>query len=190
LVGVTKTVPVSRVVEAIEAGLRDVGENFVQEAVAKRAAIGGGDVRWHMIGHLQVNKVKPALQAFDIIQSVDSIRLAEALARRAIARVPVLLEVNVGGEATKSGFGPAQLGEAVRAVSRLPDLDLRGLMTVAPASPDPEMVRPCFRTMRELADANGLAELSMGMSDDFEVAIEEGATLVRVGRAIFGERTR
>jgi pyridoxal phosphate enzyme (YggS family) len=192
LVGVTKTVPVSWVLEAIDAGLRDVGENYVQEAVAKRAALGRDADRasWHLIGHLQTNKIRPALEAFDIIQSVDSIRLAEAVAKHAAETIPILLEVNAAGEATKSGFAPDQIGSAVKAVQRLPNLDLRGLMTVAPTAPDPETVRPCFRLMRELAGAHGLGELSMGMSGDFEVAIQEGATLVRIGRAIFGERTR
>jgi pyridoxal phosphate enzyme (YggS family) len=191
LVGVTKTVPAAVIQGAIEAGLTDVGENYVQEALAKRAALAGAasDVRWHLIGHLQSNKAAAALEAFDMIQAVDSVRLAQALSRRASRLVPVLLEVNVAGEASKIGFAPAEVATAVAEVSKLPGLDLRGLMTVAPAVEDANAVRPVFRTLRALARANGLSELSMGMTGDFEVAIAEGATMIRVGRAIFGERT-
>jgi pyridoxal phosphate enzyme (YggS family) len=189
LVAVTKTVPAAAVAEALTAGVTDVGENYVQEAAAKRAELGGRGV-WHLIGHLQTNKVRAALQAFDTLQAVDSLRLAEAISRQASRAVPVLLEVNAAGETTKFGFAPADLGAAAASVRRLPNLDVRGLMTVAPATSDPEALRPLFRSLRRLAEANGLQELSMGMSGDFEVAVEEGATMVRIGRAIFGERAR
>ncbi|HZQ35313.1 MAG TPA: YggS family pyridoxal phosphate-dependent enzyme [Dehalococcoidia bacterium] len=189
LVAVTKTVPAAAVAEALAAGVTDVGENYVREGAAKRAELGGRGV-WHLIGHLQTNKVRAALQAFDTLQAVDSLRLAEAVSRHASRTVPVLLEVNAAGEATKFGFAPADVGAAAAAVRRLPDLELRGLMTVAPATSDPEALRPLFRSLRRLAEANRLQELSMGMSGDFEVAVEEGATMVRIGRAIFGERAR
>ncbi|MFQ5880728.1 MAG: YggS family pyridoxal phosphate enzyme, partial [Dehalococcoidia bacterium] len=134
------------------------------------------------------NKVKAALVLFDVIQSVDSLRLAAALSQRAQRPVPILLEVNIAGEATKYGFAGEEVMAAAEAVARLPNLELRGLMTVAPLVADPEEVRPLFRRLRQLRDALGLPELSMGMTDDFEVAIEEGATIVRIGRAIFGPR--
>ena len=143
-----------------------------------------------MVGHLQTNKVKTALNLFDIIQSVDSLHLAEAISGRAppSVRVPVLLEVNVGADPAKYGFSPQELPAQAEAIRGLPGLKVRGLMTVAPLSDDPQELRPLFRRLRELARAQGLPELSMGMTDDFEVAVEEGATIVRVGRAIFGER--
>ena len=194
LVAVTKGFPLETIREAAAAGLRHLGENRVQEAEAKRIALADlpPDVIWHMVGHLQTNKVKTALDLFDIIQSVDSIRLAKALSRRASGPVPVFLEVNVAGESTKYGFSPEALPRAGQAIACLPNLDLRGLMTVAPpvANPeaDPEETRPVFRRLREMAHSLGLPELSMGMTGDFEVAIEEGATHVRIGRAIFGER--
>ena len=143
-----------------------------------------------MVGHLQTNKVKTVLSLFDIIQSVDSLHLAQEISRRApqSVRVPVLLEVNVAGEAAKYGFSPDELPAAAEQVRALPGLELRGLMTVAPMVADPQETRPVFRRLRSLAESLGLRDLSMGMSDDFEVAVEEGATIVRVGRAIFGER--
>ncbi len=190
LVGVSKTFPAEVVAAAVRAGLADIGENRVQEAVAKRAALDTAGLRpvWHLVGHLQTNKVKPALQTFDILHSIDSLRLAEALNRHATRPVDVLIEVNVAGESTKFGFAPDEVAEAVRHLQRLEHLRLRGLMTVAPQVDDPEQVRPVFRALRALRDATGLAELSMGMTDDVEVAVEEGATMVRIGRAIFGPR--
>ncbi len=190
LVGVSKTFPAEAVAAAVRAGLTDIGENRVQEAMAKRAALDAAGLRpvWHLVGHLQTNKVKPALQIFDILHSIDSLRLAEALNRHATQPVDVLIEVNVAGEATKFGFAPDEVAEAVRHLQRLEHLRVRGLMTVAPQVADPEQVRPVFRALRALRDATGLAELSMGMTDDFEVAVEEGATMVRIGRAIFGPR--
>jgi pyridoxal phosphate enzyme (YggS family) len=188
IVAVSKLFPTQAIEEAAAAGIAHIGENRVQEAAAKVSSLRHLPVTWHMIGHLQTNKAKTALELFDIIQSVDSLRLAEALSRRADRPIPVLLEVNVAGEASKFGLSPQEVLQTAEAVARLPHLDMRGLMTMAPLVSDPEEVRPVFRELRRLRDALGLAELSMGMTDDFEVAIEEGATLVRIGRAIFGER--
>jgi len=190
LVGVTKTVPVEAIAEACAAGLRDAGENRVQEAVPKIEALDALGVRprWHLIGHLQRNKAKLAVERFAILHGVDSVRLAEALNARAHEPLPVLLEVNVGQETSKFGFDPTALPQALADIAPLTHLDVRGLMTVAPQVDDPERVRPVFRRLRELRDELALDELSMGMTDDFEVAIEEGATMVRIGRAIFGER--
>ena len=190
LVGVTKTVGPEAVVEAYEAGLRDFGENRVQEAVAKIDAVEqlGVQPSWHLIGHLQRNKVKAAAGRFAIIHSVDSLRLAEALSRRYQTDVLVLLEVNVAQDAAKYGFAPEEVAAALSEIAVLPHLDVRGLMTIAPITSGPEETRPVFRRLRELRDELALDELSMGMSGDFEVAIEEGATMVRVGTAIFGLR--
>ncbi len=183
----SKGVTDAMVEEAIAAGLCDFGENVIQEAQARFERLGkrADDATWHFIGHLQTNKVPAALKSFAIIHSVDSLRLAEHLSRRATESVRIFLEVNVSGEASKYGLAPADVASTVTDVARLPNIDLAGLMTVAPAVADPEAVRPVFCQLRELAQANGLAELSMGMTDDFEVAIEEGATMVRVGRALF-----
>lgn len=197
IVGVSKTFPPALVAEACRAGLADVGENRVQEATAKVPDVQalGCRPRWHLVGHLQRNKVKTAMGLFDIIQSVDSARLAEAISRHAEnlptgreSPLPVLLEVNVAGEASKFGFAPEELAPAVEQMAGLPGLAVQGLMTVAPLVENPEDVRPVFRKLRLLRDALGLHHLSMGMTDDFEVAIEEGATMVRIGRAIFGPR--
>jgi PLP dependent protein len=188
LIAVSKTKPAELVRAAITAGVHDIGENYVQEAVAKRAAV-PERACWHLIGHLQRNKVARALEIFDVVQTVDSIALGEAVARHAAARgvrPRILIEVNLGGEASKSGIaadGVPTLLERLQALQ----LDVTGLMTIPPAG-SAESARPYFRRLRALRDAAGLAELSMGMSDDFEVAIEEGATMVRVGRAIFGDR--
>lgn len=233
LIVVSKTVPPERIREAYGAGLREFGENRVQEAEAKRLALGDLHITWHMIGHLQTNKARPARELFQWIHSVDSLRLAEKLdytvrAVRALmagdtasvhpaggaaeaagsageandpgviaALLPVLIEVNLGGEGAKSGVAAAAALELARSISALPALSLRGLMTVPPFASDPEGARPYFSRLRGLAkviDSARLAsvsmgELSMGMSHDFEVAIEEGATMVRIGTAIFGART-
>lgn len=191
IVAVSKGFPPEAVREAAAAGVRHLGENRVQEAAAKRPHLNDlpPDTVWHMVGHLQSNKITTALNLFDIIQSVDSLHLAEAISRRAHTGVPVFLEVNVAGEASKYGFAPEALPAAAQTIARLPSIDVRGLMTVAPISSDQQQVRPLFRRLRELGRALGLPELSMGMTDDFEVAVEEGATLVRIGRAIFGERS-
>lgn len=190
IVGVSKTFPPEAIAEACRAGLTDIGENRVQEAQRKILPLEsqGLHPRWHLVGHLQTNKVKTALGLFAIIHSIDSLRLAEALSRRAAQPVPVLLEVNVAGEASKFGLAPEEVAQAYRQITALPNLDVQGLMTVEPFVPDPEEVRPVFRRLRELRDELGLRELSMGMTDDFEVAIEEGTTMVRIGRAIFGPR--
>ena len=194
IVAVSKGSPPEAIEKAAAAGIAHLGENRVQEAAAKIAALGSLPVTWHLVGHLQTNKAKTALELFDIIHSVDSLHLAEVLSHRAQTSaaqrpLPVLLEVNVTGETSKFGFPSGDVAAAAQAIARLPHLDLLGLMTVAPFVGDPEAVRPVFRELRRLRDALGLRELSMGMTDDFEVAIEEGATLVRIGRAIFGERT-
>ena len=190
LVGVSKGFPAAAVAEACAAGLRDVGENRVQEAAPKIETLAAQGVRprWHLIGHLQSNKAQTAVGLFAIIHSIDSLRIAEAISRRAPGLLPLLLEVNVSQEASKYGFPMDEVVPALPAIRPFPNLDVRGLMTVAPLPGDPEAVRPVFRALRELRDRTGLRELSMGMTDDFEVAIEEGATMVRVGRAIFGER--
>jgi pyridoxal phosphate enzyme (YggS family) len=199
LVAVTKTLSAQTVRAAYDLGLRRFGENRVQEAREKIPALGLAGSHWELIGHLQTNKAGPAVELFERIQSVDSVRLAEALSVRAHAtarELPILLEVNVAGEASKSGFAPAELSAAAMAIERLPGLRIQGLMTIAPIATDPELVRPVFRQTRELlaslreagAGREGWDQLSMGMSDDFEVAIEEGATLIRLGRALFGER--
>jgi pyridoxal phosphate enzyme (YggS family) len=190
IIGISKGFPASAVVAAYEAGLSDIGENRVQEAAGKveAATAQGARPRWHLVGHLQSNKVKTALGLFDIIHSVDSLRLAEVVSRQARAFVPVLLEVNVAGEESKFGFRPDEVPGALAGARALPNVDVQGLMTVAPLAEDAEDVRPVFRRLRELGESLGLRQLSMGMSDDFEVAVEEGATLVRIGRAIFGPR--
>jgi PLP dependent protein len=188
IVAVSKGFPPQAIAEAVAAGIAHLGENRVQEAATKVPGLRDLPVTWHLVGHLQTNKAKTALELFDIIHSVDSLHLAEALSHRSQRPLPILLEVNVAGEASKFGFPPGEVAAAAQAVARLARLDLRGLMTVAPFVKDPEAVRPVFHELRRLRDALGLAELSMGMSDDFEAAIEEGATLVRIGRAIFSER--
>lgn len=189
LVAVTKTFPASDVDLAIGAGIADVGENKVQETRDKRPLV-ESTARWHLVGHLQSNKVKDAVRLFDVIQSVDSIELAERIARVAEAagkRQDVLLQVNVGREAQKSGVDPGNTASIVKRIKELPSLHISGLMVIPPAG-EPEEARRCFRELRALRDGCGVAQLSMGMTDDFEVAIEEGATIIRVGRAIFGSR--
>jgi pyridoxal phosphate enzyme (YggS family) len=190
LVAITKTLEPSTIRAAFQAGVRHFGENRVQEVQAKLSQL--QDIRpqstWHMVGHVQTNKAKTAIELFDIIQSVDSLKLAEFLSRHAQGAIPVLLEINTTGEATKGGFSPDEAQEALRKIEKMPNLKVEGLMTVAPLVSDPEEARPVFRRLRELRDSLGLKELSMGMTDDFEVAIEEGATIIRIGRAIFGER--
>src|ERR1051326_4471333 len=198
IVAVTKTVPVERIALAYELGLKVFGENRVQEARTKIAALAYPLIRWHLIGHLQTNKVARAVELFDVIESVDSVRLAEALEYSAAARertVSILLQVNVSGEASKEGTSVGELPTLAEEVLHLPHLRVQGLMTIAPYTPEPEEVRPVFRRLRELRDEmrerfpqGPWDGLSMGMSNDFEVAIEEGATMVRIGRALFGER--
>ena len=198
LMAVTKTVGQERILKAIEAGLTMLGENYVQEAKDKIAAI-GDHAQWHMIGHLQTNKAKYAVKLFDCVHSVDRLELAQELDKRAgqiNRKLNVLIEVNVSGEESKSGIEKTQVLELVRQVAPSPNLAVRGLMTMAPYSDNPENSRPYFKALRNLRDVINRAdiasismeELSMGMTDDFEVAIEEGATIIRVGRAIFGKR--
>jgi pyridoxal phosphate enzyme (YggS family) len=189
LIGVSKTVDVARIREAIDAGVPALGENRVQEAKAKIAEI-GRPVPWHLIGHLQSNKAKDAVELFDVIHSIDDVTLARECDRRARAHgrvVDVLVEVNVASEASKSGLAAETLGEVLEAMATLDHIRVRGLMTIPPIG-EPEESRPWFRSLRKLAERHGLRELSMGMSNDFEVAVEEGATMVRVGTAIFGPR--
>jgi hypothetical protein len=202
LVAVSKTHPVEALLAAYDLGVRHFGENRVEEAATKlpafRQAIGDPAVVFHMIGHVQSRKADDVAALFDRVHSVDSVKLAQRLSRCATKPLPILLEVNVSGEASKYGFDGARRDElfgAVEVIAQLPNLRLDGLMTMAPLVDDPEQARPVFRVLRELRDeiaacysAVKLPHLSMGMTDDFEVAIEEGATLVRIGRAIFGER--
>jgi PLP dependent protein len=199
LVGVSKTMPAARVREAIDAGLADVGENKVQEARDKAPLVGPG-ARWHLVGHLQGNKANPAARLFDVVHSVDSVALLKRLDGGAAAagrRIDALVQMDLAGEATKSGAQPAEVDAILRAAAGCAAVRVRGLMILPPYDPDPERSRPWFRRLRELLagcrerhPGLDLSELSMGMTEDFEVAIEEGATLVRVGRALFGERTR
>jgi pyridoxal phosphate enzyme (YggS family) len=215
LVGVSKTHPPELVRAALAAGLTDFGENRVQEAEAKIAALAAErqQIAWHLIGHLQTNKARKAAALFDCIHSVDSLHLAEAMSKVQASTAnseprpptPILLQVNVSGEAGKEGFDLAHWEErpealdtflvAAAQIVALPGLRVRGLMTIAPWNPTPEAARPTFRSTRRLRDllaqrvpAADWSELSMGMTDDFEIAVEEGATLLRVGRAIFGAR--
>lgn len=198
LMAVSKTVPPERVHEAIKAGITWFGENYVQEAREKIPAV-GQNVSWHMIGHLQTNKVKYVVHLFDWIHSVDRIELARELDKRAAQNqrtLKVLIEVNVSGEVSKSGAEPSRVLELVRQISVMPNLNVQGLMTMPPFFENPEEARPYFVALRRLRDkiegenipGVQMKELSMGMTGDFEVAIEEGATIIRVGRAIFGER--
>lgn len=194
LIAVSKTWPAQSVVAALHSGLRDFGENRVQEALEKLNAVGdlwsgdGPTLAWHLIGHLQTNKVKSITGRFAILHAIDSERLVETVGRFAEGPQRVMLEVNVSGESSKFGVGPPDLERLLDVASRTPNVLVEGLMTVAPLADDAESARPVFRKLRELAERHSLPQLSMGMSNDFEVAIEEGATHVRVGRAIFGER--
>jgi PLP dependent protein len=198
LVAITKTQPPELVSAAAALGLTLFGESKVQEAKAKIPQC-PSRLRWHMVGHLQTNKCRDAVDLFEMVQSVDSLHLAEELNRRAeqaAKRMPVLLEVNAVGESSKFGCRPDQLLADLERINALPRLEIQGLMTVPPWTLDPEKVRPVFRQMRELKDrceqilGAPLPHLSMGMTGDFEVAIEEGATMVRVGTALFGERQK
>lgn len=186
----SKGVTNEMVLAALNAGLRDFGENYVQEAQQRIGELGerAAEAHWHFIGHLQSNKAALAASLFDTIESVDSLKLAQALSRRAEKALRVLLEVNVSGEASKHGLAPSEVAATVKVAGALPNIELVGLMTMAPEVDDAEQTRPVFRTLRELAEANGLHELSMGMTNDFEVAVEEGATMVRIGRALFAGR--
>jgi len=202
LVAVSKTHGVAAIQTAINAGLTEFGENRVQEAEQKIPSLGRESAHWHLIGHLQSNKARRAVELFDVIHSLDSVALAHRLDRicQEVSResLPVLIQVDLGHEATKSGVDAGSIRELITETGRCERLQLTGLMTLPPFFDEVESVRPYFRRLRELRDelraegafGNGPGELSMGMTHDFEVAIEEGATIVRVGTAIFGERER
>jgi hypothetical protein len=204
LVAVSKTVAPARIREAIEAGVRVLGENRIQEAAPKilelKLLAAEHQVQWHLIGHLQSNKARRAVELFDAVQSVDSFKLAERLdnvAGECGKRLPVFIEVNLGGEASKSGVAPNRVLPLCDQVGKFANLELEGLMAVPPFLENPEAVRPFFRQLRQLRDearqtgvvGERFNDLSMGMSADFEVAIEEGATFVRIGTALFGARS-
>jgi PLP dependent protein len=189
LVAVTKTFGSEAPTAAIAAGATAIGENRVQEARDKKPAVVGA-ARWHLIGHLQSNKARDAVRLFDVIETIDSLELAQKVANAAVMegkRQEVLLEVNIGREAQKTGADPDEVVSLAKQIAGIDGLSLRGLMAIPPHG-TPEETRPWFRELRKLCTAAALPELSMGMTEDFEVAIEEGATIVRVGRAIFGER--
>jgi len=196
LVVVTKTVGVTEILHAADCGVEAVGENRVHEAIEKRSRV-GDRVKWHMIGHLQRRKVKDAVQVFDYIHSVDSLALAKEIDKRCAPTskiMPVLFEVNVSGEASKFGLSPEETLRTIREAATLERIRIEGLMTMAPYVEDPEEVRPCFKQLADLSNTIAAANLpnvsmkhlSMGMTNDFEVAVEEGATMVRIGTAIFG----
>jgi PLP dependent protein len=198
LLAVTKGQPPEVVREAAQLGLALFGENKVQEAKAK-IPLCPSRLHWHMIGHLQTNKCRDAIGLFEMIQGVDSLHLAEEINKRAeqaAKTIPVLLEVNAVGEASKFGYRPVRLLEEFMRINALPRLEVHGLMTIPPWTPEPDKVRPVFRQVRELKErceqilGAPLPQLSMGMTGDFEVAIEEGATVVRIGTALFGERPK
>ncbi len=201
LIGVTKTVFVERIREGVQAGVRTLGENYVQEARSKMELLSGLPLSWHFIGHLQSNKAKSAVGLFDLIHTVDRLSLARELNKageKLNRKVYILLQVNLGDESTKSGVYPDGLASLYQEAAGMEALVIRGLMTLPPYLENSEAVRPYFRKMRELLEAlrenapNGeeFKELSMGMSHDFEVAIEEGATMIRVGTALYGVRPR
>ena len=195
LVGVSKTQPAEAVRDAVAAGLLDLGENRAQDLLeqAEAATAAGIAPRWHFIGHLQRNKVRDVLPHIATLHSLDSARLVEEIEQRWAARgtlgpLPCYIEVNIAGEAQKTGVTPEDVPALLDTATASSVLDVVGLMTVAPQVRDPEQTRPVFRALRELATVHGLRGLSMGMTEDYPIAIEEGATIVRVGRAIFGER--
>ena len=200
LIAVTKAFDSTRITEAVREGVCDIGENFVQELLGKREQVLDGNIRWHFIGHVQTNKVKSLVEVVHLIHSVDSYRVAEEVEKRAskVGRtVDVLLEVKTTGEATKYGVPPEEAKALVKKIAPFEHVRIRGLMTIGPFSPDPEESRPCFRKLRELSESIleqsienvEMTHLSMGMTNDFEVAVEEGATLVRLGTALFGPRS-
>ena len=200
LIAISKTHPASVIKQVCQLGATDFGENRVQEAEGKIAEIGREQVRWHLVGHLQANKARRAVSLFDVIHSVDTLDLAKRLDRLCVEEgrdsLPILIQVDLGHEETKSGVDESELTHLVEGLGPLTRLKLIGLMTLPPFSDDPEQSRPYFRRLRELRDelnqrgafGERTGELSMGMSHDFQVAIEEGATMVRIGTAIFGER--
>ena len=198
LIAVSKTKPVSLIEELLPGGTRDVGENKVQELCEKCEQL-PGDIRWHLIGHLQRNKVKYVVDKACLIHSVDSLRLAQAVSQEGVKKqvtVPILIEVNMAGEESKFGVKPQEAESLIREIARLPAVSVQGLMTIAPFVSDPEENRIHFANMKKLCvdikgkniDNVNMNVLSMGMTGDYEVAIEEGATMIRVGTGIFGER--
>jgi hypothetical protein len=195
LVAVTKTVDADKVREAIDAGITDVGENYVQDSISKFDAV-GHSVRWHMIGHLQSNKARQAVPIFDLIQSVDSYSLAQEIGKRSVAlekTTGVLVEVNISAEESKSGIEPENALALCEEVSKVEGVTLEGLMGIAPFVDDPDAIRRAFASLKRLWDqlpSENRRWLSMGMTSDFEIAIEEGSNMVRVGTAIFGPRVR
>ena len=200
LIAISKTHPAEVLREGLRAGITDFGENLVQEAEGKIVEVGRSAARWHLVGHLQANKAGRAVKLFDCIHSLDSVALAQRLDRMCVSsgreELPVLIQIDLGGEKTKTGIEPRELPELLRALPECQRLRLIGLMTLPPYFEDPDCARPYFKTLRELRDklrteghfGERPGELSMGMSHDFEIAIEEGATMVRVGTAIFGAR--
>ena len=198
LVAVAKTFSAEMVQQVLDVGIYDIGENFVQELREKRENLGNNPIRWHFIGHLQTNKVKYLAEWIHLIHSVDSVDIGREISKRAERSgrtVDILLEVNTTGEKSKFGLAPAVVAMRVKELMQFPNLNVAGLMTIGPFLPDPEESRPAFRTLRTLRDnmkneGVHLPHLSMGMTNDFEVAIEEGATLVRIGTAIFGKRIK
>lgn len=198
LIAVSKTFPAHLVEEAVAAGVCDIGENYVQELRQKHDALAGREIRWHFIGHLQSNKVRQIAPWIHSIDAVDSVTLGSEISRQAERtgrHLSILVEVNTSAEASKFGISPEKAVETVKELARLQHLSVGGLMTIGPLTPDPEGARPSFRMLRELksdVEREGLpmAHLSMGMTGDFEVAIEEGATMIRIGTAIFGSRVR
>lgn len=201
LIAISKTHPAAAIKQLAQSGVTDVGENRVQEAEGKIAEVGRDTIRWHLVGHLQANKVRKAVKLFDVVHSIDSIDLAERFNRicdeEQRDQLEVLIQVELGGEASKSGVKEAELAALAKSMASLERLKLIGLMTLPPFFDDPNATRPYFAELRALRDklaaeglfGDGPGELSMGMTNDFEVAIEEGATMVRVGTAIFGART-
>ncbi len=188
VIAVTKNRSISEINEAIDAGINIIGENRIQEAQKKFLEL-TSPVKKHFIGHLQTNKVKTAVELFDMIESVDSLKLAKKIDQAATSRgsaIPIFLQVNIANDPSKYGFSPDELEAALKTVSKLPHLELRGLMTIVPYYKNPEDARPHFQKMKQLQKKYDLPELSMGMSNDYEVAAQEGATLVRISSAIFG----
>ena len=184
LVAVTKGRSVEEIMELYEQGIRDFGENRVQEALAKMEQL-PKDIRWHFIGKLQKNKVSKVIGKFYLIHSVDTPELARLISQKSIETTSILLEVNTSGEGSKSGLSPQEWALEIENLKKLPHLEIKGLMTMAPLTDDEIAIRRCFSKLRELKEAWGFKELSMGMSSDFKIALEEGATMVRIGRKLY-----
>ncbi|MBO8131333.1 MAG: YggS family pyridoxal phosphate-dependent enzyme [Candidatus Marinimicrobia bacterium] len=199
IVAVSKMKPVSVIQEAISCGIYDIGENRVQEAIPKIEQLGRGKIIWHLVGHLQSNKAKKTVQYFDIIQSIDSLKIAKKVSeysKELNKRLPVLVEVNISGESTKFGIDPEEVIDFIYKISELDGIVVKGLMTIGPLTDNKRKIRQAFRLMYKIYNnvkeskipKTEIDTLSMGMSDDFEIAVEEGSNMVRIGRALFGER--